>query len=89
MLNIGNQVIIKESGLQGWIYDTIMAPSYYTVCYVENYIQRAAILKADSIELKSCEYGENGFCNYACEHKSEGQFACAKCEIMRISDDNN
>ena len=86
MFNIGTQVIIKETGLQGWIYDTIMAPQYYTVMYVENYIQRVAVLKVDNIEVKPCEYSETGFCNYSCKHKSEGQFACFKCELERIKE---
>ena len=40
MFNIGNQIIIKETGLQGWIYDdNYMSSDHYIVAWVENYIQ--------------------------------------------------
>ena len=87
MFKVGNQIIIKETGLQGWIYDdNFMSCDHYIVAWVENYIQHVQLLSEDSIMLKPCHLGKDGVCDYTCPHKSEGQFACFRCELSRMKD---
>lgn len=81
--NIGNQVTIKDTNEAGWIH-SYLGSDYYMVMIKDPDKITAKIFKADVIELKKCENGSEGYCNFISSAPSAGQFACENCEIDRM-----
>ena len=86
MFNIGNQIITKSDNKEGFIY-SILDDNTYMVGIKESSIIQIKFLTKDDIELKPCEFGKDGLCDYTTPSGSEGQFACMNCELKR--DKNN
>ena len=82
MFNIGNQVVVKPENKQGFIY-SVLDECRYMVGIKENESLRMQILTEDQFELKPCEFGKDGLCNYITDCSPAGQFACIECELHR------
>ena len=82
MFNIGNQIIIKPDNKEGFIYSIIDDNTYMVGIKESNTIQMQFLTK-DNIELKPCEFGQDGSCDYTTPSSPEGQFACMYCELKR------
>ena len=80
MFNIGNQIIIKDTNEAGWIHSHL-GSDYYMVMIKGPDNITAKIFKADAIELKKCENGLEGYCDFISDNPSAGQFACEKCYL--------
>ena len=83
MFNVGNQIIVKAEKQQGFIY-SILDENHYVIGIEECGMLKVRALTIDEIELKTCEFGKDGFCNYSTDNGSQGQFACMNCEINRL-----
>ena len=82
MFNIGNQIITKPDNKEGFIY-SIINDNTYIVGIEENGILKVQIFPEHELELKPCEFGKDGKCDYTTSSGSEGQFACMYCELKR------
>lgn len=86
MFNIGNQIITKPDNKKGFIYSSINDINY-VVGIEENGMLKVQIFPEHELELKPCEFGKDGLCDYTTPSGPEGQFACMNCELKR--DENN
>lgn len=82
MFDIGNQVIVKWGNKQGFIYAPI-DDTNYVVGIEEDGILTVQIFPECALELKPCEFGTDGKCDYVTTISTKGQFACVNCELKR------
>lgn len=82
MFSVGNQVVIKPENKQGFIYSPIDDINYM-VGIEENGMLKVQIFPEHELELKPCEFGTSGKCDYTTTISTKGQFACVDCELKR------
>ncbi len=79
MFKEGNQIVIKATGEEGFIYDTSLslADGRILVATTEDITMTVRLMPESNLELKKCSYGKDGVCDYSSGY---GLYACTKCK---------
>ncbi len=82
MFKEGNQIVVKATGQEGFIYDTTspLEDGRILVATTEDTTMTVRFMHESNLELKKCSYTKDGVCDYSSGY---GLYACAKCKEER------
>ena len=81
MFKEGNQIVVKATGEEGFIYDTTaLDDGRILVAITDATTMTVRFMHESNLELKKCFYSKDGVCDY---RSGYGLYACTKCKEKR------